>query len=658
MRVIFALLLTIILPWGHTNAQSTATAEMLVRDAPAVTTFANGITVRRSKHERPERQVFFIDSNGPIPAPRRNRKVFNPDDVLEDAIAKALGFWSMDVRHKVNYRRLVKKGILRPVTESEIQKWERRFTANSAAGAAIKRGGGGIRSPFGDRKGLLRGSKPQSPYMMLTRPIGQDAVIVNYPKRLSIFVPEGMTPEQVPQGASTYYAMSDGRCFGTAGLCAPTWQNTTTANAACFEALPERLYVQGFGVDGPSSARPVPSAAFKKQPNSPLGQIDVYVAPKEDPIFLTLGSRSSAVWALHVAQGAQIAGVLVRGRASQGVSGLPEGVPVRFSTKADGNAPNCGDWASSPAHDADTESWARDVKAITGYGFHGFDSGSHPTHVLMGSWHGIPRARANFMGKPIWDENGEIPALPLDPLTDIDVSSSIEDTTFTVRNPTVFGAIFAVVMGIYILIRRKVLTLIRGEDYVKKRKPAPFIWAYIRGVFAGLITFIGLMMTAVGMGEFASFGISPVTGIMGLILAAILYLPFITLNKTLAMLGVPRGWSDVLSPVLLSMGTFVLLTRLPYMPGIGSGLGIPLTGLGISILSGAAAGWQYWRSLGYPGGDERLTGVGQRVVDGIGGSMQHVMLETVHEFRRSSRAATKESKADVFMSRKGRSRRT
>ena len=371
---------------------------LLAGEAGEVTHLGGGVTARRAPHARSPHRFELTR-----PQAETVETSLDPDRPLAPQVARAMGLWSLPVTATVDYQRLIAKGTLRRATREEVRRWRDEARYRAAGGAAVPDASA---VPLPNRGG-------QHPFWTLTRPVAPGALLVNARERYRLFVPADLPQDGVPQGASGTHRLADGSCFGLGYGCTMPAEATAPAGPECFgDALPVENEVHGLGARMPSPARMLNGHGFEGAPRSRVGQIDVHVGRTAKPVLLALGAEERAVWVLDLAPGSRLAGVLVRGSRSQAVAGVPEGVPVRFSTADGGASPGCGAGPAGQAYGTEVEAWAKDLQAIAGRSFDRWSGQRAPTHFRVGAGTGAGATpRADFFGEPVWGPAGETPRL-------------------------------------------------------------------------------------------------------------------------------------------------------------------------------------------------------------------------------------------------------
>ncbi len=299
----------------------------------------------------------------------------NPSKPLAIEAAKLLKLRTLPATGTVDREALVAQGILRPATDADVAAWEALSKARSGfGGARIARNSGTV--------------------YVLQRPVrGTDlltSVAVGGSKETPLILPAHLSLDQAPLGASVYHQMSDGQCFGKGLGCLAFHDEAKDVSlATCLPGVGKDVEVYAFGVYQGARQRKTDVKIGTRHRNK-TGQVDIYVAPTEKPVVLTLGSYEPVVWAIHKAEGARVAGVLVRGFHDQAVTGTD--APVRFSTRASGLADGCGSYKMSHSLKPAREIWAAETRALFGRDAMQFDGKYAGRIFAVGAWEGLDGA--------------------------------------------------------------------------------------------------------------------------------------------------------------------------------------------------------------------------------------------------------------------------
>lgn len=390
--------------------------------------------------------------------------------------ADSLGLWSLDITRTATVKTLVRNRNLRRSTDAEITAWFNRMKQSAAA-------------DFEHTE--LKGSSKRK-YYTLIKPVG-DTVFVKDSK-LRILIPEGFDLKDAPQGAQSYYRMTQGDCWGTGGLYCAT--RAPTASPACFGRLPKDfdLHMVGAMAGAKPSPLSVGGAATK--------QVDLYIANTARPIVLALGTKNATTWAFHLEDGANIAAVLVSGNKHQVLSGLPASVQTRFTHRR--MIPDqCGNGLGSHLH-TQMDPWARDLIEIFGKKADHVHANRVAHYFEIGGRFNLQKPQSDaFFGE--YDQHETIPQLAIDKDTlrySIPLSAG-DDLLSGIRGKDIPSLIsnystIWMLIGIILLIRPAINLMRRYQGkstFGPVTPPAPVKIAYLRGVGVTITALTAGMVT-------------------------------------------------------------------------------------------------------------------------------------------------------------------
>lgn len=314
------------------------------------------------------RMTLVIDTpSGTIKSTLRRRDV----DIVAEA-TRMLNLRTLPATGQVQRDALLADGTLRPATEADLDAWK---------AAALRR------SPHA----ATRIRRDRRKFYVLTRPLSGTELMVGGGSRTALVIPKGIALDRAPMGAGTYYTLDDGHCTGIGDSCRRFHEQAReTDTAACFPGLPRDVELHAFGAYEATPNRKS-DIVLGRSDSDRTGQIDIYVAPTSSPVVLLLGAFRPVVWAIHRAEGAEIAAILTRGFHTQAVAGVSD-VPVRFSTRKDGLAPGCGGYASDYEADSDRDIWFEEAKEIFGRAVQHTDGEYYGKTFAVGAWDGLQDA--------------------------------------------------------------------------------------------------------------------------------------------------------------------------------------------------------------------------------------------------------------------------
>lgn len=378
-----------------------------------------GIVVERSGFGR--RTLLRVSRGG-------GSEIITPSDAskpLAIEAARLLNLRILPATGTVDREALVAQGVLRPATDADVAAWEARAKARGGfGGGRIARDAGTV--------------------YVLQRPVrGTDLLTssaVGASREPPLILSAHLSLEQAPLGASAYYMMSDGQCFGKGSGCRAFHDGAKDVSlVTCLPGVDRDVEVHAFGVYQ-GDRKNKPGIKIGKRKGHKTGQVDIYVAPTAKPVVLTLGSYDPVIWAIHEAEGARVAGVLVRGFHDQGVSGTD--APVRFSTRTSGLAEGCGSYKSSYTAKPARETWAVETRALFGRDVAQFDGKNTGRLFAVGAWNGLEAATP----------------LPVDIAT---IRSSGQVATVSLMDDAPAGRLMLLGAGVF-LFRRRIMGYING----------------------------------------------------------------------------------------------------------------------------------------------------------------------------------------------------